>query len=942
MKIVLRKREKPMDALEKAIKLLTGQCDYASTRDGTGFNKLDAAFGHYLAALPYEQWTDQQKTAAYNMLKKYAVQLKLLGIEFIERPEPLSTVPVSLNRSISMSDGYFIIRFPYSDSLVIAVKQIVGRKWHKERKLWTVPYSQFNYNKIKEFAKEHGFVLEQTIYNYIEDKEKKEDIIILDNRLYEFQKMGVKFILKTRKCFVADQMGCISGDARIIINRGGNGRTYTLRDAYLRFNKISKSKRKDWKLPSYTRSMNVNNDVFRLNEIKDIYFQGIKETYKICTENHQIRATADHIFYTSEGEKRLKDIKIGDRIYTNGDLLCFLCGSAENLITYKYSKYKGYCKVCMYRILRSNPNGLNKEWITTDGVIISHNLGFHPSGKTAIPKHRLIMEALINDLSYEQWVDIIKYNKFQEHHKFLSTNEVIHHKDRNRLNNNINNLELMSHSDHMSYHGKTKNYANFKYFFKPKLETIINIEYYGKEDVYDISMIDDPRNFIANGIVVHNCGKTIQALVALNVGKLYPALVVCPASLKLNWEREVRNWTNSSVSVVNGKFANFDKDIVIINYDILKKYDQEIKKRGFKAIIFDESHYLKSPDAIRTKISKSISKEIDVRMMLTGTPILNRPKELIAQLDILGRLEEMGGSYFFQEHFCDPQFDGWHWSYSGGSNLKELHERMTSSFMIVRTKEEVLKELPAKTRTILPVTLSNLAEYKRAEKDLISWIKIKSVEDSDFLNSIKDLSRKEQEEQKHIRSLSAGHKAGQAEALVRIEKLKQLTVEGKKEEIIEWVENFLESGEKLVLFGWHRDAVNTIADKFKTICITGETPLNKRQEYIDKFQTDKSCKLIVMNMQSGGLGITLTAASNVAFFELGWTPALHNQAEDRCHRIGQQDAVNAYYIIGKESIDEEILSLIEKKREIVDIVTDGKVEYSVLKELLEKLKQREI
>ena len=637
-----------MDNLEKAIKLLVEQCDGARSQDNVGFNKLDAAFGHYLAKLPYSQWTDAQKKVAYNMLKKYAVQLKGLGIDFIELPVVPLIVSSTSNRTISLLDNkYFIIRFNYRPELVNAVKQLPGRKWHRTKKYWTVPWSNFNYNKIKEFAHINGFIIDKTVYEYIEEIEtesKKEDIIVLDGRLYEFQKKGVRFALKTRRCFLADRMGL---------------------------------------------------------------------------------------------------------------------------------------------------------------------------------------------------------------------------------------------------------------------------------------------------------GKTVQALATIESGEFYPALVVCPASLKLNWEREASKWTTASISVINGKSNDFNKDIVIINYDILKKYNTEIESRKFKAVMFDESHYLKSPDAIRTRIAKSIVKNIDVRLMLTGTPILNRPKELIAQLDILGRLEEMGGAWSFLNRFCNPTFNGFGWVY-GASNLKELHDRMTSSFMLVRTKEEVLKELPAKTKTVLPVTLSNLNEYKQAEKDLISWLKKKSIEDKGFLNSIENLSKKEQEEQKHIRASSETYKVQRAESLVRIEKLKQLTVEGKMSSIVEWVENFLESGEKLVLFGWHKDPVNQLAKKFNTVCITGETSLNKRQEYIDKFQTDDSCKLIVMNMQSGGLGITLTASSNVAFFELGWTPALHNQAEDRCHRIGQHDVVNAYYLVGRDSIDEEILELIEKKREIVDTIVDGKVEFSVLKELLEKLKQREI
>jgi SNF2 family DNA or RNA helicase len=166
--------------------------------------------------------------------------------------------------------------------------------------------------------------------------------------------------------------------------------------------------------------------------------------------------------------------------------------------------------------------------------------------------------------------------------------------------------------------------------------------------------------------------------------------------------------------------------------------------------------------------------------------------------------------------------------------------------------------------------------------------------------------------------------------------LKQLAAQGKLAALFEWIESFLESGEKLVLFATHQNIVDAVAERFGALKITGETPQEQRQKIVDKFQIDPETKLVVMNMRAGGVGLTLTAASNVAFFELGWTPADHNQAEDRCHRIGQQNSVNVWYLLANQTIDEEIHQLIEAKRTVVDAATEGgeMEENSILQELV--------
>jgi superfamily II DNA or RNA helicase len=403
------------------------------------------------------------------------------------------------------------------------------------------------------------------------------------------------------------------------------------------------------------------------------------------------------------------------------------------------------------------------------------------------------------------------------------------------------------------------------------------------------------RAFIADEM---GLGKTVQALATIQATGAYPALIVCPASLKLNWQREAKKWLpGRSVSIFTA--AGLAAEIEIINYDILKKNLNLLKMRGFKAVIFDESHALKNRKSQRTEAAAELSKGIEIRLALTGTPVLNRPQELLSQLKILGRLDDVGGFWKFAERYCAAQKTRWGWDFSGSANLTELNEKLRSICYIRRDKAGVLAELPAKQRSVISLDIDNRREYQKVERNLIEWLT-------------------EQKGEK------LAERAKYAEQLVKIEYLKQLAAQGKLSALFEWIESFLESGEKLVLFATHQNIIDAIAEKFSSaLTLTGETPQTQRQELVDKFQTDPETKLIVMNMKAGGVGLTLTAASNVAFLELGWTPADHSQAEDRCHRIGQRSSVNVWYLLANKTIDEEIYQLIDAKRKVVDVATEG-------------------
>lgn len=344
----------------------------------------------------------------------------------------------------------------------------------------------------------------------------------------------------------------------------------------------------------------------------------------------------------------------------------------------------------------------------------------------------------------------------------------------------------------------------------------------------------------------------------------------------------------------------------------------------------------------RTKACQALAKGVEIRLALTGTPILSRPQELISPLQILGRLDEMGGFWKFCDRYCNAHRTRFGLNLSGAAHLDELNEKLRATCYVRRTKEEVLQELPPKTRAIVPIEITNRREYDRAEADVVRWLGNQAAKEEAFLATVVNLSLEEQARAIADHRMSAEETAARAEQLVRIEALKQLSAKGKMEAVKEWVESFLETGEKLVLFAHHQAVVEELAKQFKAPSITGQTPVERRQEYVDRFQADPACRVIVCNIKAGGVGITLTAASNVAFVELEWTPAAHDQAEDRTHRIGQTDSVTAWYLLGQGTIDEEIMSLIEAKRMVVDAATEGQGptgDVGIMAELVQKLRR---
>jgi SWI/SNF-related matrix-associated actin-dependent regulator 1 of chromatin subfamily A len=402
------------------------------------------------------------------------------------------------------------------------------------------------------------------------------------------------------------------------------------------------------------------------------------------------------------------------------------------------------------------------------------------------------------------------------------------------------------------------------------------------------------RAFIADE---QGLGKTLQALAAIEAADAYPAVVVCPASLKLNWLREIARWLpERSAAEISGRRGHLPAtDIIVVNYDVLDARGESLAKIAPGALIFDESHYCKNPKARRTKALIKLSERIApdaLRLALTGTPLVNHPGELVPQLRALRVLDRFGSGRSFAKRF------------RGEEARRRLHWHLRSSCYVRRRKDEVLTQLPAKRRITVPVPLTNEATYQHLEADLISWLKSE-------VNDPREL-------EKRIDT------ALRAEALVKLNALRHVAAQGKLAAAVEWIQAFIESDERLVVFAHHRDIQASLLDAFPDAArILGSDSLAERDQNVERFQAEGGPHLCICSLEAASHGFTLTAAASVAFVELGWTPAKHEQAEDRVHRIGQERHVTAWYLLAADTIDERIAALIDHKRAVVGSVTDG-------------------
>ena len=436
-------------------------------------------------------------------------------------------------------------------------------------------------------------------------------------------------------------------------------------------------------------------------------------------------------------------------------------------------------------------------------------------------------------------------------------------------------------------------------------------------------------------------GKTVQAIgIALMYKEEWPVLIICPSSLKFVWRDEILKWIpDINDDKINIQIFKSSKDyfkcgvkIYIMSYDLTVKLEDKITEKNFKFIIADEAHYMKSPDAKRTKCLMPIIKRSKRVILITGTPILAKPVELYPLLtmlrpDLFHNFKEFGNRY------CDPKRNFFGMDWTGSSNPKELNY-ILRHIMIRRLKKEVMNQLPPKKRQKVEI---------QTDPKVIKQIQAINLSSEKIIEKINELNNS-QINPNPANYVNPEKPENDNENLLNLfNKVYNLSAEAKISGVKEYIHYLIDNKCKFLIFAHHMKMLDGIEEEVKKlkvdyIRIDGKVKLEKRQEYVYKYQHDETCLVAILSITACYTGITLTAASTVVFSELHMTPAIMIQAEDRAHRIGQEhECVNIHYLYGPDTIDEVLFRMLNQKQNIFSNTLDNMVKNMEVKNTYKKV-----
>lgn len=840
---------------------------------------------------------------------------------------------IDIRKSNKLKDSEYsaFIKFDYNSKIVDAIRELPFRYYNPSETEWEVPTNKVEYliNKLKEFdIKICGKI---TIF---EDKNTNIGLpegFEFKTKPFSHQLEGVEYGLKYDRWFLGDEQGCISGESFVKIKEIGKSAN---RDIKI------KNLKKAFDLDKTIKIKSLVNGRFAYMPIKAVVNKGFQKTLELNLEDTSIQCTPDHLIYTENGWVEADKIKVGDKVFTNGIQTCPLCGTTENLITYKYSKFFGYCKSCMYKSRNGTKYNEIIKKIDDSGYV------------------RLFGKETRDMPNYDKMYGMGIYEHHQVWYKNTghivdTSKEVVHHKNGIKTDNRFENLQLLTISEHDRLHSDTKTSHLYQFnenldyidrkgtriYLKPRLQEVTSKTYLGKQQVWDIAIDDDNiHNFICNNIVVHNCGKTKQIIdiaVARKVMYGYRfCLIVCGVNtLKWNWVNEIHTHSKEDAYILGqrrkgtkiriGSTKDKLEDLKLM-YDIKEPHPyfiitnvesfrdkniadtiSDLCKKGIIGMCAaDEMHKMKNPTAQQTKgFLKCLP---DCRIGMTGTPLMNSPMDLYVILKWLGY--ESHAFYSFKQHYCVM---GGYGGYEivGYKNLDQLTAQVRE-IMLRRLKSEVL-DLPEK------IYVDDVVEMDG--KQAVMYKEVEAGLKADYINGDIDLTN----------PLSALIRLRQTTGYPGILS-ETITESAKLDRMEELVENCTSNDEKVLIFSNWTQMTDAICNKLKSEghkvgVITGETPDSLRQEIVDVFQNSSDLSVLVGTIGAMGTGLTLTAATTVIFLDEPWNKALFDQAVDRAHRIGQKNNITIYSIMCKDTIDERIHNLIYKKGAMSDAIIDGKV-----------------
>ena len=447
-----------------------------------------------------------------------------------------------------------------------------------------------------------------------------------------------------------------------------------------------------------------------------------------------------------------------------------------------------------------------------------------------------------------------------------------------------------------------------KYSHRPPLE-------HQKEAIQ--KLVENKKFILADDM---GLGKTTSTIIAALESNSKKVLIICPATLKINWKREIENYSDKSIYIAESKNFSTEADFVIINYDIIKNFHDPKKKNesqvlasNFDLVIIDEAHYIKNGTAQRTKLINDIVKNTERLWLLTGTPMTSRPIDYFNLLSIIDSPVAKNWMAYAIRYCSGYQFNvGGRkiWNVTGASNLEELRDR-TLGLTLRRLKENVL-DLPDKI--ITPV-----------------YLRLKSKSYENVMGEYYDWYDKNPDESKSL-----------TVQFSKLTKIRQIIADEKIEQTIELAENILEQDKKVIIFCNFTDSLNKIAEHFgkSAVKLDGSMSKPNRQNSVDQFQENPKVKVFVGNIKAAGVGITLTAAEAVIMNDLSFLPSDHAQAEDRAYRYGQKNNVLVYYPIFENTIEGIIYDILNNKKQVIaTVMGDNQHPADAAEEILQRINE---
>ncbi len=447
-----------------------------------------------------------------------------------------------------------------------------------------------------------------------------------------------------------------------------------------------------------------------------------------------------------------------------------------------------------------------------------------------------------------------------------------------------------------------------KYSHRPPLE-------HQKEAIQ--KLVENKKFILADDM---GLGKTTSTIIAALESGSKKVLIICPATLKINWKREIENYSDKSIYIAESKNFSTEADFVIINYDIIKNFhdpkkkdDSQVLAANFDLVIVDEAHYIKNATAQRTKLINDIVKKTERLWLLTGTPMTSRPIDYFNLLSLIDSPVAKNWMAYAIRYCSGYQFKVGNrkvWNVTGASNLEELRDR-TVGLTLRRLKENVL-DLPDKI--ITPV-----------------YLRLKSKEYENVMGEYYDWYDKNPEESKSL-----------TVQFTKLTKVRQIIADEKIKQTIELAENILEQDKKVIIFCNFTDSLNKIAEHFGKAAVKLDGSMSKpeRQNSVDQFQDNPKVKVFVGNIKAAGVGITLTAAEAVIMNDLSFLPSDHAQAEDRAYRYGQKNNVLVYYPIFENTIEGIIYDILNNKKQVIaTVMGDNQHPADMAEEILQRINE---